>query len=232
MAHKLPDLPYAKDSLEPHIDAETMRIHHDMHHNAYVNFLNAALEGHPDLQEKSAFELLVEFDNLPADLKPAIQKHAGGHVNHSMFWTLLSGDGGGEPSGKLASEIDDTFGSFDEFKSAFTAAAGGVFGSGWAWLVVDSDGKLKITTTANQDNPVFTEGSLPIMGVDVWEHAYYLKYQNRRPEYLGAFFEVIDWDQVGAYLAMVRAGETVIALQDWVAAKRARLEELLGSLTE
>ncbi|NKB89810.1 MAG: superoxide dismutase [Acidobacteria bacterium] len=232
MAHKLPDLPYAKDSLEPHIDAETMRIHHDMHHNAYVNFLNAALEDHADLQEKSAFDLLVEFDSLPDAVKPAVQKHAGGHVNHSMFWTLLSANGGGEPSGALATEINETFGSFDDFKAAFSAAAGGVFGSGWAWLVVDGEGNLKITTTANQDNPVFTEGSLPIMGVDVWEHAYYLKYQNRRPEYLGAFFNVVDWDQVGSYLAMVRAGEKVIALSDWVAAKRARLEELLGSLTE
>jgi Fe-Mn family superoxide dismutase len=231
MAHKLPDLPYAKDSLEPHIDAETMRIHHDMHHNAYVNFLNAALEGHPDLQEKSAFELLVGFDDLPADVKPAVQKHGGGHVNHSMFWTLLSGDGGGAPGGALAAEIDATFGSFDDFTAAFTAAAGGVFGSGWAWLVVDRDGALKITTTANQDNPVFTEGSLPILGVDVWEHAYYLKYQNRRPEYLQGFFNVVNWDQVGSYLAMVRVGEGVIAAQDWVAAKRAKLEELLGSLT-
>jgi len=232
MAHKLPDLPYAKDSLEPHIDAETMRIHHDMHHNAYVNFLNAALEDYPELQGKSALELLVEFHELPDALKPAVQKHAGGHVNHSMFWTLMSGDGGGDPSGALATEINDTFGSFDEFKAAFAAAAGGVFGSGWAWLVVDADGKLKITTTANQDNPVFTEGSLPILGVDVWEHAYYLKYQNRRPEYLQGFFGVVNWDQIGSYLAMVRVGEGVIAMQDGVSAKRAKLEEFLGSLTD
>ncbi len=232
MPHKLPDLPYDHNALEPHIDAETMAIHHGKHHQAYVTNLNAALEAHPDLQGKSAFELLVEFDNLPDDLKPAVRKHGGGHVNHSMFWTLMSGDGGGEPGGGLAGEIDAAFGSFDEFKSAFSAAAGGVFGSGWAWLVVGADGKLEITTTANQDNPVFTEGSLPILGIDVWEHAYYLKYQNRRPDYVGAFFNVVDWDQVAAYLTMIRVGEGVIALQDWAAAKKAKLQELLGSLTD
>jgi Fe-Mn family superoxide dismutase len=232
MPHKLPDLPYDHDALEPHIDAETMAIHHGKHHQAYVTNLNAALEAHPDLQDKSAFDLLVEFDSLPDSLKPAVRKHGGGHVNHSMFWTLMGPDGGGEPSGKLAEEITETFGSFDEFKKAFSAAAGGVFGSGWAWLVVGADGKLEITSTANQDNPVFTEGSLPILGIDVWEHAYYLKYQNRRPDYVGAFFNVVNWDQVGAYLTMIRVGEGVIALQDWAAASKARLHELLGSLTD
>ena len=232
MSHKLPDLPYAHDALEPHIDTETMGIHHGKHHQAYVTNLNAALESHPDLQDKSAFALLADFADLPEGLKPAVQKHGGGHVNHSMFWTLMSADGGGEPTGALADEINATFGSFDEFKSAFKAAAGGVFGSGWAWLVVDSDGKLKITTTANQDNPVFTEGSLPILGVDVWEHAYYLRYQNRRPDYLEAFFSVVNWEQVAAYLAMVRVGEGVIAVQDWVSAKRAKVEEFLGDLMD
>jgi len=232
MAHKLPDLPYAHDALEPHIDTETMGIHHGKHHQAYVTNLNAALESHPDLQDKSAFELLAGFGDLPDGLKPAVQKHGGGHVNHSLFWTLMSGDGGGEPGGGLAAEINATFGSFDEFKSAFAAAAGGVFGSGWAWLVVDGDGKLEITTTANQDNPVFTEGSLPILGVDVWEHAYYLRYQNRRPEYLHAFFEVVNWEQVAVYLTMVRAGEGVIAMQDWVAAQRAKIEAFLGELMD
>ncbi len=230
MAHKLPDLPYAHDALEPHIDTQTMGIHHGKHHQAYVTNLNAALESYPDLQDKSAFELLAGFADLPDDLKPAMRKHGGGHVNHSMFWTLMSGDGGGEPTGALADEINATFGSFDEFKAAFKAAAGGVFGSGWAWLVVDGDGKLKITTTANQDNPVFTEGSLPILGVDVWEHAYYLRYQNRRPDYLEAFFNVVNWNQVSVYLAMVRVGEGVIAVQDWADAQRAKVEEFLGSL--
>jgi Fe-Mn family superoxide dismutase len=232
MAHKLPALPYAHDALEPHIDTETMGIHHGKHHQAYVTNLNAALEAYPDLQDKSAFDLLVGFADLPAALKPAVQKHGGGHVNHSMFWTLMSPDGGGEPGGALADEINAAFGSFDEFKKAFAAAAGGVFGSGWAWLVVDGDGKLKITTTANQDSPVFTEGSLPILGVDVWEHAYYLRYQNRRPDYLQAFFNVVNWDQVAAYLAMVRVGEGVISMKEWVAAKRARLEDLLGNLMD
>ena len=196
MAHELPDLPYAQDALEPHIDAQTMGIHHGKHHQAYVTNLNAALEIHPDLQDKSALELLVGFADLPEDLKPAVRKHGGGHVNHSMFWKLMSADGGGEPSGALADEINATFSSFAEFKSAFKAAAGGVFGSGWAWLVVNGDDKLAVTTTANQENPVFTEGSSPIFGVDVWEHAYYLNYQNRRPDYVSAFWNVVNWDAV------------------------------------
>ena len=205
MAHELPDLPYAQDALEPHIDAQTMGIHHGKHHQAYVTNLNVALESHPDLQGKSALELLVGFADLPEDLKTAVRKHGGGHVNHSMFWKLMSADGGGEPSGALAAEINATFGSFAEFKSAFKAAAGGVFGSGWAWLVVTGDDKLAVTTTANQENPVFTEGSSPIFGVDVWEHAYYLNYQNRRPDYLEAFFNVVNWDQVAANLADARS---------------------------
>jgi len=232
MAHKLPELPYDHNALEPHIDAETMAIHHGKHHQAYVNNLNAALESYPDLQDKSALELVVGLHDLPDTLKPAVQKQGGGHVNHSMFWTLMSPDGGGEPGGMLAGEIDKAFGSFDEFKAAFSAAAGGVFGSGWAWLVVDADGNLKVTSTANQDNPVFTEGSLPILGIDVWEHAYYLKYQNRRPDYIGAFFNVVNWDQVGVYLTMIRVGEGVIALNDWATEQKAKLQDFLGSLTE
>jgi len=232
MAHKLPPLPYDHNALEPHIDAETMAIHHGKHHQAYVTNLNAALESHPDLQDKSALELVVGFQDLPDDLKPAVQKHGGGHVNHSMFWTLMSADGGGVPDGMLAGEIDKAFGSFDEFKAAFSAAAGGVFGSGWAWLVVDAEGNLEVTATANQDNPVFTEGSLPILGIDVWEHAYYLKYQNRRPDYIGAFFNVVNWDQVAVYLTMIRVGEGVIALNDWATEQKAKLQDFLGSLTE
>jgi len=232
MAHKLPALPYDFNALEPHIDAETMTIHHDKHHQAYVNNLNAALEAYPDQQDKSALELVVGLHDLPEGLRAAVQKQGGGHVNHSMFWTLMSADGGGEPGGMLAGEINDAFGSFDEFKAAFKAAAGGVFGSGWAWLVVDGDGNLAITATANQDNPVFTEGSLPILGLDVWEHAYYLKYQNRRPDYIDAFFNVINWDRVANYLTMIRVGEGVIALQDWAAEQKAKLQDFLGSLTD
>ena len=233
MAHKLPALPYDFTALEPHIDAETMRIHHDMHHQAYVNNLNAALADYPEQAEMSALELMINFDDLPEALKPAVQKQGGGHVNHSMFWTIMGpGEGETELGGMLEGEINDTFGSFDEFKAAFKAAAGGVFGSGWAWLVVNSDGKLSITTTANQDNPVFTEGSLPILGLDVWEHAYYLKYQNRRPDYIDAWFNVVNWNQVGKYLAMIRVGEGVVAFQDWAAEKKAMLQDFLGSLTD
>jgi Fe-Mn family superoxide dismutase len=232
MAHKLPALPYDFDALEPHIDAQTMSIHHDKHHQAYVNNLNKALADYPDQQEMSALELLAHFDDLPDGLKPAVQKQGGGHVNHSMFWTIMSADGGGEPGGILAGAIDDAFGSFDEFKAKFKAAAGGVFGSGWAWLVVNGDGDLAITTTANQDNPVFTEGSLPILGLDVWEHAYYLKYQNRRPDYIDAWFNVVDWGQAGKYFAMIRVGEGVIAVKDWATEQKEKLQEFLGSLTE
>jgi len=206
MAHELPELPYAHNALEPHIDAETMTIHHGKHHQAYVTNLNAAIEGNPELESMSALELIAGFDDLPESVKPAVRKHGGGHVNHSMFWTLMSPDGGGEPSGALADEINQAFGSFDEFKAAFSGAAGGIFGSGWAWLVVDADGNLKITTTANQENPVFTEGSQPIFGLDVWEHAYYLNYQNRRPDYVGAFFNVVNWGQVADNLATIRTG--------------------------
>jgi Fe-Mn family superoxide dismutase len=229
MAHKLPDLPYAQDALEPNIDAQTMGIHHDKHHQAYVNKLNAALESHADQQGKTVFELLVGFDGLPDGLKPGVQKHGGGHANHSIFWTIMGADGGGEPSGDLADAINGAFGSFDDFKGAFKKAAGGVFGSGWAWLVVDGDGNLKITTTANQDNPVFTEGSMPVLGVDVWEHAYYLKYQNRRPDYLEAFFSAINWDQVAANLALAQGAGS---LSDWAAAAKDNLEGIYGSLMD
>jgi Fe-Mn family superoxide dismutase len=232
MAYELPPLTYAFDALEPHIDAKTMEIHHDKHHAAYINNVNGALEGHAELVQKSIIELVSDLSSVPQEIRTAVRNNGGGHLNHSMFWTLMSPDGGGEPGGKLAGEIDKTFGSFDEFKAAFSAAAGGVFGSGWAWLVVDADGNLKVTSTANQDNPVFTEASLPILGIDVWEHAYYLKYQNRRPDYIGAFFNVVNWDQVSTYLTMIRVGEGVIALSDWADAKKAKLQDFLGSLTE
>lgn len=191
---QLPELPYAYDALEPHFDKETMNIHHTKHHNTYVTNLNAALEGHADLQEKSLEELLSNLDSLPSDIQTAVRNNGGGHANHSLFWTILSPNGGGNPSGELADKINEAFGSFDQFKEKFAAAAAGRFGSGWAWLVV-KDGKLEITSTPNQDTPLM-EGVTPILGLDVWEHAYYLKYQNRRPDYINAFWNVVNWDEV------------------------------------
>ena len=195
MTYKLPDLPYAYDALEPHIDKETMVLHHDKHHNAYVTNLNAALEKHPELKDKTLFELLSDLDAVPADIRGAVRNHGGGHLNHDFFWTIMSPNGGGVPEGALATAINDTFGSFDVFKEQFLAAAGGVFGSGWAWLVVDADKKLEVVGTPNQDTPV-SDNKTPIFGVDVWEHAYYKKYSNVRADYLGAFFEVADWKKV------------------------------------
>jgi Fe-Mn family superoxide dismutase len=204
-----------------------MTIHHDKHHAAYVSKLNAAIEKHPELGDKSALELITDLDAIPEDIRGAVRNHGGGHVNHSLFWTILGPDGGGTPTGSLIAGIDESFGSFDAFKSQFSAAAGSVFGSGWAWLCVGGDGKLKITTTANQDNPVFTEGSLPILGIDVWEHAYYLKYQNRRPDYVGAFFNVINWDQVDDYLTMIRVTDGVLKAKDWATAQFDKFKSLL-----
>jgi len=191
---ELPSLPYAYDALEPTIDKETMNIHHTKHHNTYVTNLNAALEGHADLQQKSLDEILKNLDAVPADIRTAVRNNGGGHANHSLFWTILSPNGGGEPTGDLADAINSTFGSFDAFKEQFEKAAATRFGSGWAWLVVNN-GKLEITSTPNQDNPV-SEGKTPILGIDVWEHAYYLKYQNKRPEYAKQFWNVVNWDQV------------------------------------
>lgn len=194
MTYTLPDLPYAYDALEPHIDEETMKLHHDKHHNAYVNNANAALEGHEELQKLSVEELLAQLDDVPSDIKTALRNNAGGHANHSLFWEVLSPNGGGEPTGALADDINQAFGSFDEFKELLEKAATGQFGSGWAWLVVDN-GELKVTSTANQDSPLM-EGQTPILGVDVWEHAYYLNYQNRRPDYVKAFWNLVNWDEV------------------------------------
>lgn len=191
---ELPELPYAYDALEPHIDKETMNIHHTKHHNTYVTKLNAALEGHADLQDKSIDALLSDLDNLPESIQTAVRNNGGGHSNHSLFWTLLSPNGGGEPTGELATQIKDAFGSFEAFKEKFAAAATGRFGSGWAWLIV-KNGKLEITSTPNQDTPVM-DGISPILGLDVWEHAYYLKYQNKRPDYIAAFWNVVNWDEV------------------------------------
>ena len=194
--HTVPDLAYAFDALEPHIDAQTMEIHHDKHHAAYVTNLNKALEGHDDLAAKSVEDLLSDMDAVPDSIRGAVRNHGGGHANHSLFWASLSPNGGGEPSGALADAINSAFGSFDELKSKFQAAAGGQFGSGWGWLV-QGDGGLEIMATANQDSPLMS-GKTPLLGVDVWEHAYYLRYQNRRPDYLSAIWNVVDWDAVAA----------------------------------
>ncbi|HET7579804.1 MAG TPA: superoxide dismutase [Bacillales bacterium] len=192
--YELPELPYAYNALEPHIDEETMKIHHDKHHNTYVTKLNAALEGHEDLSQKSVDELVANLDAVPENIRTAVRNNGGGHANHSFFWPIMSPNGGGQPSGELADAISQKFGSFDDFKEQFKKAAAGRFGSGWAWLVVNN-GELEIVDTPNQDNPL-ADGKTPVLGVDVWEHAYYLKYQNRRPDYLEAFFNVINWDEV------------------------------------
>ena len=193
MAFELPALPYAKDALEPHIDAKTMEIHHGKHHNGYVTKLNEAVEG-TDMAGKSLEELLKNnSDNI------AVRNNGGGHYNHSLFWTVMSPDGGGEPSGALADAINDAYGSFDKFKEEFSNAAATRFGSGWAWLCVHTDGKVEVCSSANQDNPIMPNvgcGGTPILGLDVWEHAYYLNYQNKRPDYIAAFFNVINWNEV------------------------------------
>ncbi|MGO0059304.1 superoxide dismutase [Brevibacillus fluminis] len=194
MAHQLPALPYAFNALEPHFDALTMEIHHDRHHATYVNNLNAALEGHADLQAKSIEELIGNLDAVPEAIRTAVRNNGGGHANHTLFWEILSPNGGGAPSGELADAINTKFGSFDNFKAEFAKAATTRFGSGWAWLIVDG-GELAITSTPNQDSPLF-EGKTPILGLDVWEHAYYLKFQNKRPDYIGAFWNVVNWDEV------------------------------------
>ncbi len=194
MAYSVPDLPYPYDALEPHIDEETMRIHHDKHHQAYVDKANGALEG-TEWADKDVAEVLRNLDSLPADKQGPVRNNAGGHYNHSLFWQMLSGDGGSEPSGDLADAINSTFGSFDAFKEEFKNAGIGQFGSGWAWLVKNADGSLAVTKTPNQDSPI-SNGQTPLLGCDVWEHAYYLKYQNKRPEYLDAFWNVVNWDYV------------------------------------
>ena len=193
MAYEVPPLPYDYAALEPHIDEQTMHLHHDKHHQAYVDKANGALDG-TEHDGKPIEEVIANLDALPADIKGVVRNNGGGHLNHSLFWESMSPSGGGEPSGDLASAISDAFGSFDAFKEQFEAAGVGQFGSGWAWLVVDG-GALKVTSSANQDNPI-TNGQTPLLGNDVWEHAYYLKYNNRRPEYLKAWWNVVNWDKV------------------------------------
>jgi len=203
MSFTLPDLGYDFDALEPHIDAKTMEIHHDKHHAAYVEKLNAALEGHEDLQKMDIVELITNLDKVPEDIRTAVRNNGGGHANHSFFWTIMSPDGGGEPSGELAEAIKSTFGSLDDFKGKFKEAAVGRFGSGWAWLC-QQDGKLHICSTPNQDSTVMEDKNhAPLLGLDVWEHAYYLKYQNKRPDYVDAFWNVVDWSQVEKYFGML-----------------------------
>ncbi len=196
MAHTLPALPYAHDALEPHIDAMTMQIHHGKHHQAYVNNLNAAIEKAPELASWSLDDLCRKIDQVPEAVRTAVRNNGGGHWNHSLFWATMGPGKGGEPTGKLADAITAAFGDFATFKTQFAAAAAGRFGSGWAWLIVDG-GKLAITSTPNQDNPLM-EGKHALVGLDVWEHAYYLKYQNRRPDYVSAWWNVVDWDAVAA----------------------------------
>jgi superoxide dismutase, Fe-Mn family len=192
---QLPKLPYALDALEPHIDAKTMEIHHGKHHAAYVANLNKAVAGHPDLASKSVGELLLGLSKLPESIRTAVRNNGGGHLNHFTFWTIMKKGGGGTPKGELAKAIDTKFSSFDGFKEQFTKAATTVFGSGWAWLTIGNDGSLSVESLPNQDSPL-AQGRTAILGLDVWEHAYYLKYQNRRPEYIAAFWNVIDWDAV------------------------------------
>ncbi|OBR42656.1 MULTISPECIES: superoxide dismutase [Aeromonas] len=195
MSHTLPALAYAYDALEPHIDALTMEIHHSRHHQTYINNLNAALADHPELAALPVEALLARFDSLPVQLQGAVRNHGGGHANHSLFWRVMSPQGGGEPAGELAAAIERDLGGLEAFKQAFTQAALSRFGSGWAWLVVDGSGKLQVVSSANQDSPL-QDGLVPILGLDVWEHAYYLKYQNKRPDYIAAFYKVIDWNEV------------------------------------
>jgi Fe-Mn family superoxide dismutase len=198
MAFSVPDLPYAYDALEPHIDEETMRIHHDKHHQAYVDKANEALEG-TEWADREVEDVLRNLSSLPGDKQTAVRNNGGGHCNHSLFWQMLSPDGGGEPEGDLAAAIEETFGSFDSFKGEFKKAGITRFGSGWAWLVSDSSG-LAVVSTPNQDSPI-SDGSVPLLGCDVWEHAYYLKYQNRRPDYIDAFWNVVNWSYVAERFA-------------------------------
>lgn len=203
MAFTLPNLPYPKDALAPHISAETLEYHHGKHHAAYVTNLNKALESAPELQGKSAEALIADLNAVPEGIRTAVRNNAGGHVNHTLFWNLMSPNGGGAPTGELAEAIQAAFGSLDEFKAKFEAAGLGRFGSGWAWLIVGKDGKLAITSTPNQDSPLM-DGITPLMGCDVWEHAYYLKYQNRRADYLKAWWNVLNWDAVGQRFAAAK----------------------------
>jgi superoxide dismutase, Fe-Mn family len=203
MAFELPPLPYPSNALEPHIDARTMEIHHDKHHAGYTNNLNKALDGHPDLQSKSIEALLASLDSVPEAIRTAVRNNGGGFANHSLFWQVMGPNKGGEPGGDLAAAINKAFGSFAAFKEKFSGAASTRFGSGWAWLVAEKGGALSVTSTPNQDTPLM-EGKTPILGLDVWEHAYYLNYQNRRPDYIAAWWNVVNWDEVAKRYAAAK----------------------------
>jgi len=207
MAYEVPDLPYDYNALEPHIDEQTMRIHHDKHHQAYVDKANAALEG-TEWADKPVEEVLANLSSLPSDKQGPVRNNAGGHANHTLFWTILGPNGGGTPSGDLAAAIDNAFGSFDAFKQQMVDAGVNRFGSGWAWLVLDN-GRLSVTSSANQDSPI-SDGQTPLLGIDVWEHAYYLNYQNKRPDYLAAIWNVIDWSAVAERYASARAAAAAV----------------------
>jgi Fe-Mn family superoxide dismutase len=230
MTHKLPNLPYEYDALEPHIDTKTMGIHHGKHHQAYVNNLNAALEKYPDLQRKNVVELLSDLDAVPEDIRTAVRNNGGGHANHSLFWPCMSPKGGGAPKGSLADAINESFGSFDAFKEQFAKAGATRFGSGWAWLCVDADGKLLVTSTPNQDNPI-SDGLVPILGLDVWEHAYYLNNQNRRPDYIAEWWNVVNWDEVSKNLMGVKVGVGLNQANEWVKDQWTKLEESWAKFT-
>ncbi len=206
MAYELPPLPYDYNALEPYIDEETMHLHHDKHHQAYVTNVNNALQGQPQFENMPIEELISRLNEVPENIRTAVRNNGGGHVNHSMFWVIMTPGGAKEPTGELADKINSTFGSFDNFKSQFNTAGAGRFGSGWVWLVMDRAGNISITTTANQDSPI-TDGYWPLMGNDVWEHAYYLKYQNRRPEYLQAWWNVVNWDEVNRRYQQGKSGQ-------------------------
>ncbi|HEY8476213.1 MAG TPA: superoxide dismutase [Chloroflexota bacterium] len=209
MPFSLPPLPYPANALEPHIDAQTMEIHHDRHHGAYVNNLNAALEKHPQLQSWSLEELLRKITSVPEDIRTAVRNQGGGHANHTLFWDIMGPGGGGQPSGALAEAINRTFGSFDQFKQQLSQAAIGRFGSGWGWLTVDANGNLQVESSQNQDSPLM-EGRIPILGVDVWEHAYYLKYQWRRPDYVAAWWNTINWANVARRYEAALRGQALL----------------------
>ena len=205
MAYELPPLPYDYNALEPYIDEETMHLHHDKHHQAYVNNLNTALQGQSQFENMSVDDLMRNINSVPESIRTAVRNNGGGHANHSMYWQIMKPNGGGEPTGDLANAINSAFGSFDQFKAAFNDAGAKRFGSGWAWLVIGADGKLAVTSTANQDSPLI-DGQYPVMGNDVWEHAYYLKYQNRRPDYLAAWWNVVNWDEIAKRYAQGMSG--------------------------
>ncbi|MGX7245850.1 superoxide dismutase [Enterococcus quebecensis] len=202
MTYTVPELPYAYDALEPYIDVETMHLHHDKHHNTYVTNLNAAIEKHPELGTKSVEDLIADMNSIPEDIRTAVRNNGGGHANHSFFWEILAPNAGGLPTGDIKDAIDTAFGSFDKLKEEFKTAATGRFGSGWAWLVLNN-GKLEVTSTPNQDSPLM-DGKTPVLGLDVWEHAYYLKYKNVRPDYIEAFWNLVNWDEVNKRFAAAK----------------------------